>query len=111
MVRAIQERTGAAPSDDSSWIEEQTEATARATLGEERFAAAVAAGRLLPLTDAIDEALAVADELAAVLAGGEAPLCLIGTVIARHVRTTRSTRRRTASPGASTRSSRCSGSA
>jgi DNA-binding CsgD family transcriptional regulator len=68
VVRAIQERTGAGTLD-----EEQTESTARATLGDERFAAAVAAGRSLPLTDAIDEALAVADELAAVLAGGEAP--------------------------------------
>jgi predicted ATPase/DNA-binding CsgD family transcriptional regulator len=68
VARAIQERTGAGTLD-----EEQTGSTARATLGDERFAAAVAAGRSLPLTDAIDEAMAVADELAAVLAGGEAP--------------------------------------
>ena len=73
VVRAIQERTGAAPSRPGRLDEEQTGSTPLATLGDERFAAAVAAGRSLPLTDAIDEALAVADELAAVLAGGEAP--------------------------------------
>lgn len=73
VVRAIRERTGVAPSRPGRLDEEPTESTARATLGEERFVAAVAAGRSLPLADAIDEALAVADELAAVLAGGEAP--------------------------------------
>ena len=66
-------RSGPGRRPSTELDEEQAESTARATLGDERFAAAVAAGRSLPLTDAIDEALAVADELAAVLAGGEAP--------------------------------------
>jgi hypothetical protein len=39
-------------------------AAIRRALGEQEFAAALAAGRALPLEQAIDEALAVADERA-----------------------------------------------
>jgi non-specific serine/threonine protein kinase len=74
MVKAIQERTGAAPVRLIQLDREQAESAARAMLGEEHFTAAVAAGRTLPFADAVDEALAVADELAVVLAVDGAPV-------------------------------------
>ena len=72
VAEAIQVRTGAARSQRLKLDRERTEAVVKATVGQERFAEAVAAGRLLPFTDAIDEAVAVADELAVVLTSGEA---------------------------------------
>jgi non-specific serine/threonine protein kinase len=63
MVQAIQEGTGATV---VLWPEiyDQAELAARTALGVDEFAAAVAAGRRLPPTDAVTEALAVAEALA-----------------------------------------------
>jgi non-specific serine/threonine protein kinase len=65
IVEAIRERTGI-PRDRGSaalWlpIYTQTERDVRAALGEDGFAAGVAAGRALPLDDAVAEALACAE--------------------------------------------------
>ncbi len=65
----MRERTGSARDRGSSalWepIQKGTEKTCRAALGEEGFAAVLAEGRALPVTDAVHEALAVAALLAA----------------------------------------------
>jgi DNA-binding CsgD family transcriptional regulator len=64
MVEAYDERSGVASHRPMLPIALQTEAAARAGLGDAAFAAAVAVGRGLPPTDAVAEALAVADLLA-----------------------------------------------
>jgi DNA-binding CsgD family transcriptional regulator len=61
MVDAIGERTGVARSPEWQAIAARV---APATADQDRFAAAVAAGRALPLSEAIAEAIAIAESLA-----------------------------------------------
>jgi non-specific serine/threonine protein kinase len=62
-VEAVRERNGFAPGPDWRPIRERAERAARAGLGEAGFGAALAAGRALPLPEAVAEALAVAGAL------------------------------------------------
>jgi non-specific serine/threonine protein kinase len=64
MAAALRETMGTARPLAEQAPHEQAVAAIRRALGEQEFAAALAAGRALPLEQAIDEALAVADERA-----------------------------------------------
>ena len=64
MAAALRETMGTARPLAEQAPHEQAVAAIRRALGEQEFAAALAAGRVLPLEQAIDEALAVADERA-----------------------------------------------
>ena len=64
MAAALRATMGTARPQAEQAPHERAMAEIRHALGEQGFAAASAAGRALPLEQAIDEALAVADERA-----------------------------------------------
>jgi predicted ATPase/DNA-binding CsgD family transcriptional regulator len=64
MGKAVHERTGARVHAPWQPIQERAASVVRSTLGNEKFAEVMAAGQRLPLAEAMDEALGLAERLA-----------------------------------------------
>ncbi len=62
--QALMNHTGVVPSDDDRAMRQRTERAAHSALGEERYAVAFEAGRALPWSEAVEEAISVADAIA-----------------------------------------------